>query len=87
MQAPELARPVSRCGRSAISPACAWWTEAVIGAALRNQGVVMDGKKLRRLMRKHELQPQQRRRYVVTPDSDHAGPIYADLFKDCAAQW
>jgi hypothetical protein len=30
------------------------------------------------------LQPKQRRRYVVTTDSDHAGPIYADLAKDSA---
>jgi putative transposase len=53
-----------------------------VGAALRHQGVVVNGKKLRRLMREHDLQPKQRRRYVVTTDSDHAGPIYADLAKD-----
>ena len=54
-----------------------------VGAALRHQGVVVNGKKLRRLMREHNLQPKQRRRYVVTTDSDHAGPIYAaDLAKD-----
>jgi hypothetical protein len=45
---------------------------------------VVNGKKLRRLMREHDLQPKQRRRYVVTTDSDHAGPIYADLAKDSA---
>ncbi len=44
-----------------------------VGAALRHQGVVVNGKKLRRLMREHDLQPKQRRRYVVTTDSDHAG--------------
>jgi putative transposase len=43
--------------------------------------VVVNGKKLRRLMREHDLQPKQRRRYVVTTDSDHAGPIYPDLAK------
>ena len=52
-----------------------------VGAALRHQGVVVNGKKLRRLMREHDLQPKQRRRYVVTTDSDHAGPIYSDLSK------
>ena len=52
-----------------------------VGAALRHQGVVVNGKKLRRLMREHDLQPKQRRRYVVTTDSDHAGPIYPDLAK------
>jgi putative transposase len=52
-----------------------------VGAALRHQGVVVNGKKLRRLMREHDLQPKQRRRYVVTTDSDHAGLIYPDLAK------
>ena len=53
-----------------------------VGAALRQQGVVVNGKKLRRLMRENGLQPKRRRRYVVTTDSDHAGPIYPDLAKD-----
>ncbi len=52
-----------------------------VGAALRHQGIVVNGKKLRCLMREHELQPKQRRRYVVTTDSDHAGPIFPDLAK------
>jgi len=50
-----------------------------VGAALRQQGVVVNGKKLRRLMREHDLQPKRRRRYVITTDSDHAGPIFPDL--------
>ncbi len=53
-----------------------------VGAALRHQGVVVNSKKLRRLMREHGLQPKRRRRYVVTTDSDHSGPIYPDLAKD-----
>jgi putative transposase len=53
-----------------------------VGAALRHQGVVVNGKKLRRLMREHGLQPNRRRRYVVTTDSDHCGPIYPDLARD-----
>ena len=52
-----------------------------VGAALRQQGVVVNGKKLRRLMREHDLQPKRRRRYVITTDSDHAGPIFPDLAK------
>jgi putative transposase len=55
-----------------------------VGAALRHQGVVVNSKKLRRLMREHGLQPKRRRRYVVTADSDHTGPIYPDLAKDLA---
>ena len=53
-----------------------------VGAALRHQGVVVNGKKLRRLMREHGLQPKRRRRFVVTTDSDHGGPIFPDLAKD-----
>ena len=53
-----------------------------VGAALRHQGVVVNGKKLRRLMGEHDLQPKRRRRYVITTDSDHAGPIFPDLAKD-----
>jgi len=43
---------------------------------------VVNSKKLRRLMREHDLQPKHRRRYVVTTDRDHAGPIFPDLAKD-----
>ena len=53
-----------------------------VGAALRHQGIVVNGKKLRRLRREHDLQPKRRRRYGVTTDSDHAGPIFPDLAKD-----
>ena len=53
-----------------------------VGAALRQQGVAVNSKKLRRLMREHDLQPKRRRRYVATTDSNHAGPIYPDLAKD-----
>ncbi len=53
-----------------------------VGAALRHQGVVVNGKKLRRLMRENGFHPKRRRRYVVTTDSDHAGPVFPDLAKD-----
>jgi putative transposase len=53
-----------------------------VGAALRHHGVVVNSKKLRRLMREYDLQPKRRRRYVVTTDSDHDGPIFPDLAKD-----
>jgi putative transposase len=53
-----------------------------VGAALRHQGIVVNNKKLRRLMREHDLQPKRRRRYVVTTDSNHAGPIFPDLTKN-----
>jgi hypothetical protein len=50
-----------------------------VGAALRHQGVVVNHKKLRCLMREDDLQPKQRRRYVVTTDSNHTGPVFRDL--------
>ena len=56
-----------------------------VGAALRQKGIVVNGKKLRRLMREHDLQPKRRRRHVITTDSDHAGPIFSDLAKGVVA--
>jgi putative transposase len=53
-----------------------------VGAELRHQGVIVNHKKLRRLMREHNLQPKRRRRYVVTTDSDHDSPIYPDRAHD-----
>lgn len=37
-------------------------------AALRQQGLVVNSKKVRRLMREHELQPKRRRRFVATTE-------------------
>ena len=50
-----------------------------VTAALRHQGLVVNGKKIRRLMREHALQPRRRRRYVATTDSDHDNPIFPNL--------
>ncbi|WP_145723555.1 IS3 family transposase [Mesorhizobium tianshanense] len=55
-----------------------------VGAALRQQGLVVNHKKIRRLMREHGLQPKMRRRFIVTTDSDHDGPIFPNLAKDIA---
>jgi len=49
------------------------------GAALRQAGFVVNHKKLRRLMREHDLQPRHRRRFVTTTDSRHEGPIFPNL--------
>ena len=48
-------------------------------AALRQQGLIVNGKKVRRLMREHELQPKRRRRYVATTDSNHDCPVFPNL--------
>jgi putative transposase len=53
-----------------------------VQAALRQQGIVVNHKKIRRLMREHDLQPRIRRRYVTTTDSDHAQPIFPDRTRD-----
>ena len=50
-----------------------------VQAALRQQGLVVNPKKVRRLMREHDLQPRVRRRYVATTDTDHGGPIFPNL--------
>jgi putative transposase len=53
-----------------------------VGAELRHHGVVVNHKKIRRLMREHDLQPKRRRRYVATTDSDHDSPIFPNLARD-----
>ena len=53
-----------------------------VRAALRHQGIIVNHKKIRRLMREHDLQPRIRRRYVATTDSDHDGPIFPNRAKD-----
>lgn len=53
-----------------------------VQAALRQQGFVVNHKKVKRLMREHDLQPRMRRRYVATTDSDHDHPTFRNLAKD-----
>ena len=52
-----------------------------VRAALQLQGIVANHKRIRRLMREHDLQPRRRRRYVATTDSGHDLPIFPDLSK------
>lgn len=51
-------------------------------AALRQQGWLVNHKKIKRLMREHGLNPVQRRRYVATTDSDHDQPIFPDRARE-----
>jgi putative transposase len=53
-----------------------------VQAALRHKGVVVNHKKVRRLMRQHGLQPRIRRRFTTTTDSDHDQPIFPNLAKN-----
>ena len=50
-----------------------------VQAALRQQGMVVNHKKIRRLMREHDLQPRTRRRFTTTTDSNHDQPWVADI--------
>ncbi len=56
-----------------------------VGAALRHQGIVVNGKKVRRLMREHDLQPRRRRRFVATTDSMHTLPVFPNLARGMAS--
>ena len=53
-----------------------------VRAALRQQGMVVNHKKIKRLMREYDLQPRLRRRYVATTDSDHDEPIFPNRAKN-----
>jgi putative transposase len=55
-----------------------------VGAELRHRGLVVNAKKVRRLMRMHALNPKQRRRFIMTTDSDHNDPIYPNLAANMA---
>ena len=55
-----------------------------VGAALRQRGLVVNHKKIRRLMHEYDLQPRIKRRFVVTTDSNHGGPIFPNLAKGMA---
>ena len=56
-----------------------------VGAELRHRGILVNSKKIRRLMREHDLQPKRRKRFVATTDSDHDGPIFPDRPKTFSA--
>ncbi len=59
---------------------CYGWRR--VRAALRQEGLIVNHKKIRRLMREHGLQPKIRRRYVATTDSDHGQPVFPNRAKD-----
>jgi len=50
-----------------------------VRAALRQQGLIVNHKKIRRLMREHDLQPKTRRRFIATTDSNHDQPIFPNV--------
>lgn len=55
-----------------------------VQAALRQQGINANHKRIKRLMREHDLQPRTRRRHVATTDSDHDQPTFPNRTKGLA---
>ena len=53
-------------------------------AALRHDDMVVNHKRVSRLMRRFGLQVRTRRRYVVTTDSNHNGPIFPNRIRRLA---
>jgi putative transposase len=53
-----------------------------VTAQLRAGGERVNHKRVSRIMREQDLQVRPRRRFVVTTDSGHDGPIFPDLAKD-----
>ena len=54
-----------------------------VTAEIRNRGMVVNSRKVRRIMRENGLNPKRKRRCVQTTDSDHDSAIYPNVAKDC----
>jgi putative transposase len=66
---------------TAICDDCPAYGYRRVCAELRHRGMVVNAKKVRRLMAENGLNPKRWRRYVVTTDSNHEGPIFPNLAK------
>ena len=67
-----------------ITEICAEWPRygyRRVTAQLRDEKLVINHKKVMRLMKQNGLTVRPRRRFVVTTDGDHDGPIFANLAK------
>ena len=65
-----------------ITEICAEWPRygyRRVTAQLHHEGLIFNHKKVMRLMKENGLTVQPRRRFVVTTDGDHDGPIFANL--------
>jgi transposase InsO family protein len=54
---------------------------------LRDQGVVISGERIRRSLRRQQLQPVYKRRYRVTTDSSHEKPIAPNVLARRFTGW
>jgi putative transposase len=55
-----------------------------VTAQLKAEGERVNHKRVSRIMREQDLRVRPKRRFVVTTNSDHDGPIFPDLAKDLA---
>jgi putative transposase len=55
-----------------------------VTAQLKAEGERVNRKRVARIMREQDLRVRPRRRFVVTTDSDHDGPVFPNLAKDMA---
>ena len=62
-----------------ITESCRNYGYRRVTAELRHRGLVVNSKKVRRIMRENGLNPKRKRRYVVTTDSSHDSPIYPNV--------
>lgn len=65
-----------------IAETCRGYGYRRVTAELRHRDMIVNSKKVRRIMRQNDLNPKRKRRYVVTTDSDHDSPIYPNVAKD-----
>ena len=68
-----------------IKAICAEWPAygyRRVTAELHDEGRIVNHKKVMRLMKENGLTVRPRRRFIVTTDSDHDGPIFPNLAKD-----
>ena len=75
----EEARLVAR-----IAGICAEWPRygyRRVTAQLRHEGRIVNHKKVMRLMQENGLTVRPRRRFVVTTDSTHGGPVFPNRAK------
>lgn len=67
-----------------IAGICAEWPRygyRRVTAQLRHEGLIVNHKKVMRLMQENGLSVRPRRRFVVTTDSAHGGPVFANRAK------
>jgi putative transposase len=68
-----------------ITEICAEWPRygyRRVRAQLRHEDLIVNHKKVMRLMKENDLTVRPRKRFVVTTDGNHDGPIFANLAKD-----